>query len=71
MGTRGSEARASRLVRFVSPFGSPAWMTRERAERLLAEDDARWLRHQAQGTLSCVLPAKRIAEGPPQIEGPA
>ena len=26
------------LVRYMSPFGSPAWMTRERAESYLAED---------------------------------
>lgn len=58
-------------MRFVSPFGSPAWMTRERAEELLAEDDRRWLDHQEGGTLACVLPAHRIAEGPPRIEAPA
>lgn len=30
------------LVRYVSPFGSPAWMTRERARRWLATDNRLW-----------------------------
>jgi hypothetical protein len=53
-----------RLVRYVSPFGSPAWMNRDYAERLLAEDDARWLRREAAGALT---PAQR-AVGIPRIE---
>jgi hypothetical protein len=31
--------RAVELVRYVSPFGSPAGMTRDEAERRLARDD--------------------------------
>jgi hypothetical protein len=51
------------LVRYVSPFGSPAWMTAEEAHRLLVEDDDRWLRYQAAGALS----EAQIAVGPPRI----
>jgi hypothetical protein len=52
------------LVRYVSPFGSPAWMTRAEAEKYLAEDDARWLRAQEIGALS----EHERAIGPPRIE---
>lgn len=34
---------AAPLVRYVSPFGSPAWMPPTQAAALLADDDARWL----------------------------
>ncbi len=53
-----------KLVRYISPFGSPAWMPLEQAKRLLAEDDTRWLLHQETGTLS--EEQKRI--GPPRWE---
>lgn len=56
--------RAPKLVRYVSPFGSPAWMSREEAERYLAEDDKRWLEWQSIGMLSDHQ--KQI--GPPRIE---
>lgn len=52
------------LVRYVSPFGSPAWMSRAEAERYLAEDDARWLDWQEMGLLSEL---QRV-NGPPRIE---
>ena len=52
------------LVRYVSPFGSPAWMTREKAERHLKEHDRLWLECQELGTLS--ESQKQI--GPPRIE---
>lgn len=51
-------------VRYVSPFGSPAWMTRSEAERYRAEDDARYELHHELGILS-----EREREiGPPCIE---
>lgn len=37
------------LVRYVSPFGSPAWMTPDLAERYYREDYARYLRFTAIG----------------------
>lgn len=52
------------LVRYVSPFGSPAWMTRERAQALLADDDARYVEWSQLGLLSAAH--RRI--GPPRIE---
>lgn len=52
------------LVRYVSPFGSPAWMSREEAERYLREDDARWLEWQALGLLT----ASQREVGPPYIQ---
>ena len=52
------------LVHYISPFGSPAWMTAERAQELLVEDDDRWLQYQAAGNLS---EAQRLI-GPPRIE---
>lgn len=53
-----------RLVRFVSPFNSPAWMEPERAEQLCKEHDARWLRYQELGLLT----EEQRAVGPPIIE---
>jgi hypothetical protein len=52
------------LVRYVSPFGSPAWMTREEAERHLAEDDKRWLRYSELQLLT----EDQRAIGAPRIE---
>lgn len=52
------------MVRYVSPFGSPAYMSRAGALRLLAEDDARWL---VYGHLDALSEAQR-AVGPPRIE---
>lgn len=59
-----SPRRHERQVRYVSPFGSPAWMTREKAERLLAEDLERYDRNYELGVLS---DAQR-AVGSPRIE---
>jgi hypothetical protein len=53
-----------RLVRYISPFGTPAWMPRETAEKHLADDDRRWLLHQSAGNLS----EYQLAIGPPRIE---
>jgi hypothetical protein len=56
--------RSEPLVRYVNPFGYPAWMTRRRAERRLALDDRRWQRYLAVGCLT-----RREREvGPPRIE---
>ena len=55
---------AEKLVRYISPFGSPAWMPRERALKLLEEDDARWLKYQRLGMLS----DEQRASGGPRIE---
>jgi hypothetical protein len=58
--------RAS-MVRYISPFGSPAWMSRENAERLMAEDDKRWLDYMEAGNLSEAqrqIGAPRIELGP-------
>lgn len=58
------------LVRYISPFGSPAWMPRERAEHYLAEDDKLWLFLQeceAEGAGSMLTPRQRDI-GPPRIE---
>jgi hypothetical protein len=57
-------ARAPRLVRYVSPFGSPAGMTLAEAERHLAEDDALWLELSELGLLADY----QRAVGPPRIE---
>lgn len=54
------------LVRYISPYGSPAWMTREQAERYLKEDDRRWLDDQEAGNLS----AHQREIGGPRIEVP-
>lgn len=57
-------SKAPNLVRYVSPFGSPAWMTPEQAADLLAKEDARWMRYQELGVLS----ESQRAIGPPRIE---
>jgi hypothetical protein len=62
-----------RLVRYVSPFGSPAWMSREQAEKLLAEDDRRYLELQqleAEGAGKMLTDRQRFEIGPPRIEVP-
>lgn len=59
-----ARTRVERLVRYVSPFGSPAWMRREQAEALLRVDDRRWLRYEALGILT---PEQREV-GLPRIE---
>jgi len=53
-----------KLVRYVSPFGTPAWMSREIAEQHLEDDDRRWVLYSQHGLLS---EAQREI-GPPRIE---
>lgn len=48
----------------MSPFGSPAWMSRAEAEQHQARDDRLWLDLQEVGGLS---EAQRQV-GPPRIE---
>lgn len=55
---------AVKLVHYLSPFGSPAWMPREQAERYLAEDDQLWEKWSAAG----MLDERQRAFGPPRIE---
>jgi hypothetical protein len=52
------------LVRYVSPFGYPAWMTRRRAEQRMARDGRRWQRYD---TVGCLTPREREV-GPPHID---
>ena len=56
--------RSDPLVRYVSPFGYPAWMTRRRAEQRLALDGRRWQRYLSIG---CLTQRERDL-GPPRIE---
>jgi hypothetical protein len=56
--------RSEPLVRYVTPFGYPAWMTRRRAEQRLALEGRRWHRYLSVGCLT-----EREEEiGPPHIE---
>ena len=59
-------AKKVRWVRYVSPFGSPASMPEEQAERHLADDDARWLEFSKLG----LLDERMRPIGPPRIEYP-
>lgn len=59
-----SARRALRLVRYVSPFGSPAWISREEAAIHLERDDRRYLDLAEAGALSDAM--RRV--GPPRIE---
>lgn len=65
-----AKAKQEPLVRFVSPFGSPAWMTKERAQALLEEHDARWLWLQRiEAATGEQLRSEHEREvGPPRIE---
>lgn len=58
------------LVRYVSPFGSPAWMPRERAEQYLKEDDKLWLTLQEceKAGAGPLLTSRMRDIGPPRIE---
>lgn len=62
--------RAPKQVRYVSPFGSPAWMPREMAERLLVEDDRRWVwMMEIERETGHVVRSEREREiGSPRIE---
>ncbi len=65
-------AQPGPLVRYVSPFRSPAWMTRERAEHYVAEDDDlyQFLCLVERETGSRVLADVQRRIGPPRIEIP-
>jgi hypothetical protein len=52
------------LVRYVSPFGYPTWLTRRRAEQRMARDGRRWRRYEIVGCLT----ARERAVGPPHID---
>jgi hypothetical protein len=58
------------LVRYISPFGSPAWMTRTQAEFHLRQDDARWCHYLRieQATKCPALSEQQRLIGPPRIE---
>lgn len=62
-----SRTRTEPLVRYSSPFGSPAWMTRERAAKLCIEDDRLWLLMQEVGNLS----EQQRKHGPPFYSVPS
>lgn len=64
--TRTRMPRSTDLVRYVSPFGSPATMARREAEMHLAWDDACWREWGPLGMLDGRM--RRI--GPPRIEEP-
>lgn len=52
------------LVRYSSPYGSPATMARARAEKHFEEDDKRWLQDQQVGNVD----ESMRRHGPPRIE---
>ena len=52
------------FVRYVSPFGSPASMTRPEAEKYLAEDTKRYERYDRLD----ILTKGQRQIGPPRIE---
>ena len=54
------------LVRYVSPFGSPAWMPEAEAKGHLEADDADWVEWSRLGLLDERM--RRV--GPPRIEYP-
>ena len=62
---------ATTLVRYISPFGSPAWMSPEAAQRLLIEDDSLWLYLQEveAETGHRVTSEHQRQIGAPRIEG--
>ena len=64
--------RREPLVRYLSPFGTPAWMPRERALALLEDDDRRYVKLSQAGVLSyCVLGVESShCDGPPHIQSP-
>ena len=63
-------AKKEPLVHYISPFGSPAWMTRELAEAYLKEDDERWVWMQevSRETGCDVLGETARRVGGPRIE---
>ncbi len=57
------ERRDSQIVRYSSPFGSPAYVRRDYAERLLHEDTQRY---ELFNRLHLLEPAQ-LDHGPPKI----
>ena len=62
--------KAPKLIRYVSPFGTPAWMTREQAAVHLKADDARyvWLQEIERETGDKVLSDRERLIGAPRME---
>ena len=58
--------RKARLVRYVSPFGTPAWMSEEKAQQLLEEEDRKYVKLQQEGLLEQFVTSPEV--GPPRIE---
>jgi hypothetical protein len=60
-----ARTKAPRLIRYVSPFGSPAWMTREQAQVHLVADDARfvWLQ-ESKPEYDVVNPKGAVDDAP-------
>lgn len=58
------------LVRYVSPFGSPAWMSRDRALAHLNIDDRRWVwyQHVEAMTGNPMISDEQRTIGAPRIE---
>lgn len=58
------------LVRYVSPFGSPAWMSRDRALDLMEADDKRWVWYHSVESMTGnpMLSDEQRAIGAPRIE---
>ena len=65
-------SKQERLVSYVSPFGSPAWMPRDRATELMEQDDERWVRFtKAEALTGCrILSEAERQVGPPEDRGP-
>jgi hypothetical protein len=57
-------AKVPALVRYCSPFGSPAWMPEADAQRHLEEDDQRWV----EWSRLDMLTERQRQHGPPRIE---
>lgn len=51
-------------VRYISPFSSPAWMSRNMAEDRLAVDEEWWRYYRLTGQLTIA----HLAVGAPRIE---
>lgn len=62
--------RSVRLVRYVSPFGSPAWMVPDSAEFFLRQDTDRFERFLSieEATGHTVLSIEQRRIGAPRIE---
>jgi hypothetical protein len=63
-------AKKEQLVRYLSPFGTPAWMPRARAESLVEEEDRRYVKLQQAGILHFFTLSVEASkcDGPPRFE---